>query len=170
MKSIVYLLCATACVLGLAVDSAQLSQVQSVYLLPMANGLDQFLANRLTTSGVFQVVTDTRKADAVFTDRLGEALEKRLDELYPVPVPAAAEPETTEAQAEESRDESKVGEERPVRSSTFGRAKGTVFLIDVRTRAVIWSTYERPKNLSPEQLDRTAHRIAQRLQRDLKGK
>ena len=38
-----------------------------------ARGLDQYLANRLTDDHIFQVVTDPKQADAVFTDRIGEA-------------------------------------------------------------------------------------------------
>jgi hypothetical protein len=47
-----------------------LSGVHSVYLLPMSRALDPYLANRLTNQRVFQVVTDSKLADAVvFTDR-----------------------------------------------------------------------------------------------------
>ena len=35
-----------------------------MYLLPMPNGLDQYLANRLTKVAFFQVVTDPKTADA----------------------------------------------------------------------------------------------------------
>ena len=50
--------------------------VKTVYLLPMANGLDQYLASRLTSESVFQVVTDPKKADAVLTDHVGEGFEQ----------------------------------------------------------------------------------------------
>ena len=65
----------------------ELKQINTVYILAMGNGVDQFLANQLTSAGVFQVVTDPKKADAILTDRVGEPFEKKLDELYPPPPP-----------------------------------------------------------------------------------
>ena len=41
---------------------------QRVYILAMGSGMDQYLANQLTTIGVFEVVTDPQKADAIVTD------------------------------------------------------------------------------------------------------
>src|SRR5712691_9558147 len=75
----------------------QLKQVQSIYILPMGSGMDQFLANRLTKLGLFQVVADPKKADAIFTDRLGEPFENKLDELYPPPPPPPAAKDDTAA-------------------------------------------------------------------------
>src|SRR5438128_12472019 len=74
------LLCSLLACLSLG---ANISQVQSVYLLPMSGGLDQYLANRL--SGVFRVVTDPKLADAVFTNQLGETFEQQLAKLYAPP-------------------------------------------------------------------------------------
>jgi hypothetical protein len=129
--------------------------VQTVYLLPMASGLDQYVANRLAASGVFQVTTDPKKADAIFTDRLGEAFEQRLDSLLLPPV-------------EKSSKESKAEEKAAPRVSTFSRNKGTMFLVDAATRAVLWSAYEPPKNTSPRELDRTARRIVGALKPPVK--
>ena len=175
MKSLAFLLCCIAAGPAGATDAARLSEIRTVYLLPMASGLDQFLANRLTTRHLFQVVTDPKKADAVFTDRLGEIFEARFEELYPPPEPPKpeadkAKPGDKEKEAAEDEAKGKVVEERPVRLSTFGRGKGTIFLVDVNSRAVIWSTYEKPDNSTPRQLDRTAERITDRLKQDLKGK
>jgi hypothetical protein len=44
---------------------ADVTSVKAVYLLPMAGGLDQYLANRLTGDQVFRVVTDPKLADAI---------------------------------------------------------------------------------------------------------
>jgi hypothetical protein len=126
-----------------------------VYLLPMANGLDQYVANRLAASGVFQVTTDPKKADAIFTDKLGEAFEQRLDSLILPPV-------------EKSSKGSKAEEGAAPRASTFSRSKGTIFLVDAATRAVLWSIYEPPKNTSPGELDRTAQRIVSSLKPPVK--
>jgi hypothetical protein len=165
--------------------SAQLANVHSVYLLPMGGGLDQHLANRLTGAGLFQVVTDPKKADAVFTDRLGEGLESRLAELYPEPPPPKPQPappkpgeeakpepqaKTGEEAKPEPQAEAKPKEAPVLRISSFGKGKGTIFLVDPRNRVVLWSVYERPKNTSSPELDRVAGHIVERLQRVLKGK
>ena len=64
-------------------ERAGLPGVKSVYLLPMASGMDQYLASQLIREGVLHVVTDPAKADAVITDRLGASFEASLKELYP---------------------------------------------------------------------------------------
>ena len=162
---------------------AQVSAVRSVYLLPMGGNLDQYLANRITSSGLFLVVTDPKKADAVFCDRLGPSLETRLEELFPEPEVAKPDPAPAEAakpKAGEKADASAEEEAKPAepakpkedaaRFSSFGRGKGTTFLVDGRNRAVLWSFYESPKNTSPQELDRVAGRIVDRLKRDFKKK
>ncbi len=63
----------------------QLHEVKRVYILAMGSGMDQYLANQLTKAGLFEVVTDPKKADAIVTDNVGEAFQKKLDELYPPP-------------------------------------------------------------------------------------
>ncbi len=146
--------------------AAQLGEVQSVYLLPMSNGLDQYLAHRLTAAGLFRVVTDPRKADAVFTDRLGEGFEASLDKLFP---PEAPEPEGKKEDAEEEK-KSGFDAPAPPRPPSFSRAKGTIFLVHVKSRDVLWSAFERPKDTSAKNLDRVAARIADKLRRKPPGK
>lgn len=159
-------------VLPLLAQQADWSRVQTVYLLPMGNGLDQYLAGHLTRLGLFQVVADPKKADAVFTDRLGEAFEQRMRELYPPPPPPkpekaeAAEPP---AEAAESKTET-ARQSGGAPPSSWGRGRGTIFLVDAHSRQVLWSVYQRPRDSSPDELNRTAERIAQRLKRDWKRK
>src|SRR5947209_11228274 len=71
------------------IASAQLKQVQTVYLLPMGGGLDQYRANHLVEHQTFQVVTDPQRADAIIVDRIGQGLEDKLAELYPDPAKKA---------------------------------------------------------------------------------
>jgi hypothetical protein len=165
--------------LVLAAEHAELSQVQTVYLLPMGNGFDQYLANRLTQLGPYRVVTDPQLADAVFTDRLGKPFEIRFGELFAQPAEAApAEPASPEpAQGEEASDKAepvvrKSADEsrRVIPPSSFGRGKGTVFLVDRKSRRVIWSAFENPKMTTPEMLDSTAERLVKQLKRDLEAK
>jgi hypothetical protein len=156
MKIAALLLCAITCA------AADLGQVRAVYVLPMAGGFDQYLANRIAGSGAFQVVADPKKADAVFTERLGDAFEARLNEIL--------------ASKEEKKDEKKGSadaakqSERPAPNSTFGRGKGTLFLVEAATRNVIWSVYAPPRNTTPKELDRAAQRIVEQLKRPPKSK
>lgn len=152
----------------------ELSGVRTVYLFPMGGGLDQYLANRLTNAGVFQVVADPKKADAVFTDRLGPAFEARLAELFPEPPPPPAEPAKKAEKKEAEEAKPAAGETpttpEPPRVSSFVRGKGTLFLVQPRTRAVLWSVYEKPGGTQSTDFDRAARRIIDRLQRDLNRK
>ncbi len=160
-----------------------LAHVQRVYLLPMASGFDQYLANRLTSAGVFQVVTDPATADAVFTDQLGEAFTTRLDELCPAPEPAAEQPAKPQGEGQPAAKAEPAAPQPPETNSTPApdserrkpafaatRARGNVFLVDVRTRAVVWSTYDRPRSSRPDELNRAASGVVRRLQHDLKRK
>ncbi|HVT93899.1 MAG TPA: hypothetical protein VHD76_13730 [Bryobacteraceae bacterium] len=150
-----------------------LLQVKKVYLLPMGSGLDQFLASHLTQLGVFDVVTDPKKADAVFTERLGAAFERRMDDFY-APKPPAPPPEAKDKNSDKEPSAADKAEadrlsanSTAVQMPTFGRNRGTLFLVDRNTRSVIWSTYEHPKDTRPKTLDSTGQRIARKLQTDL---
>jgi hypothetical protein len=173
--------------------AAQLNTVQTVYLLPMSNGLDQHLANRLTAAGVFQVVTDPLKADALFTDRLGETFEARFTELYITPVEEKRQAEEKIAKAEEKKarqkerkakgleadveeaddvqaEASKVVDQGAPRTTSFGRGRGTLFLVERKSRNVVWSVYDVPKGSSPQEMDRLAGRMVDRLKKARSGK
>jgi hypothetical protein len=195
---------------GAVMFAAELSAVRTVYVLPMSKGFDQYLANRLTNQSVFQVVTDPTKADAIFTDSIGESLEQTLDAIVPTAEPEPAKPAAPasvappvktvpavadsaakpDAKADAKSDSKKPagpppGSEiargdvgafsdpvnkltRPV--SSFGRSRGTVFLVDAKTREVLWSAYKLPRNTSSKQLDRTAAELTKRIKRDLDKK
>ncbi len=158
----------------LLADRAGLTQVQTVYLMPMGYGLDQYLANRLTSESVFNVVTDPKRADAVLTDQLGGGFERRFDELFRRPEPVAEHaPPPPEKKGKEMDAEAiaqlKLTSGQPPISS-FSRGKGNIFLVDIKTRQVLWSLYERPKKILPDELDRTSGRIVLRLKKDLAGK
>ena len=67
----------------LAISAFGQPALRTVYVLPMAGGLDQYLAEWLTRDHVMQVVTDPKIADVVLTDRLGEAFEQKMAEIRP---------------------------------------------------------------------------------------
>ena len=158
--------------MALPIFAADLSSVRSVYLLPMYRGLDQYLANRLTNEHVFQVVTDPKLADTIFTDRIGESFQIQLETLAP--------PEKPEPDAAPAKDNGKDSESRnalitetvnkldsPALNSSFGRGKGTVFLVDAKSRQVIWSTYQPAASSAGKELDHTASGIVSRLMKDM---
>ena len=145
---------------------AELSAVHSVYLLPMANGLDQYLANRLTNEHVFQVVTDPKLADAIFTDRIGEVLEAKLADLNPSPEPVARPAPDQPSSSLPTETANKLS--NPATASNFGRGKGNIFLVDPKSHQVVWSAYRTPKSSASSDLDRTASDIVSRLKRALK--
>src|SRR5580693_6623087 len=62
---------------------AQYSGPKTVYILPMASGLDQYVAQWLTKNHVMQVVADPKAAEVVMTDRLGEAFEQKMKQIHP---------------------------------------------------------------------------------------
>jgi hypothetical protein len=187
---------------GALVWSQGLSAVHKVYLLPMSKGLDQYLANRLISEHVLEVVTDPKLADAVFTDRIGDSFETQWSGLVrPAETQKAAKASKDnigkeEAETEKSTEEKPADEKAPKtsegnpdarrpasslldepvnqlpdlsRNSGFGRAKGTVFLVNPKLHQVVWSVYQPSKNSSSSQLDRTASDIVSRLKRDLKA-
>jgi hypothetical protein len=164
---------------------AELSGVHTVYVLSMSKGLDQYLANRLINDHVFQVVTDPKRADAFLTDRIGESLQSKLEEIFPPPAPEKAASTEKAAPAEKpapaAEKKEKESPSNPLLTETvnklaspgsnsFGRSKGTVFLVDAKSRQVVWSVYQLPKGSSAKELDRTASDIVSRLKRDLNGK
>jgi hypothetical protein len=156
----------------LGAGAASLGEIKSVYLLPMSRGFDQYLANQLTASGVFTVTTDPKAADAIFTDRLGQGFEQRLQELYPPPEPAEKpDEEPAEKEDKKARAAGDFPAAPPVGGmATFGRGKGTLFLVDTRSRQVLWSTYEEPRSSEARDLNRSAGNIVKRIRTTLSGK
>jgi len=171
MKALVYL----SLLLPVVSFSAELKDVKSVYLFPMVGGLDQHLANRITKDHIFRIVADPKLADAIFTDQLGRQFEYRLDHIKrdpPPPAPAAAPAQAVSAAALPSTmpatmPSTTASPEAEPHSSSFSRGKGTLFLVDTKSRQVVWSDYRPLKNTSSRELDRTAKHIAVKLTKTL---
>jgi hypothetical protein len=139
---------------------AELAEYKTVYVLPMSSGLDQYLAIKLTTGSVLQVVTDPQKADVVFTDRIGAAFEQTLDDLYG---------QKPKADDKDKDKDSMNGSARSI-SSPLAHGKGLMFLVDRRTRNVVWSTYVKPKGSTPDELNHVAAEVVGKLDKDKTGK
>jgi hypothetical protein len=124
----------------------------------MPGGLEQYLALHLTQDAVLQVVTDSSKADVVFTDRIGEDFQQILSELdHKTP----GGPQTGKADEVEFA--------RP-NMRPLSRARGTVFLVDRHSGDVLWSTLEQPKSSAIQDLDAAAKRIVEKLAKARAGK
>ena len=119
---------------------------RTVYIVSMANELDQYLASRLTSGHVLRVVLEPARADVVLTDKLDRAFWAWMALSYP-------------------------GHDRPShtdialrkRGSANKSDQGTVFLVDSKAKVVLWSTTDHGRTTSPDDLDRVAGRIAKRL-------
>jgi hypothetical protein len=139
---------------------AGLTDYKTVYVLPMSSGLDQFVAIKLTTGSVMQVVTDPRKAELILTDAIGAAFEAKLDDLY------GQKPKNEDKDDKNGKD-SVNGSSR---ISPASRGRGAVFLVDRKTRDVVWSAYVKPKGTAPDELNQSAAEIVAKLTKDMKGK
>jgi hypothetical protein len=123
---------------------AQYAGPKTVYILPMAAGLDQYLAQWLTKDQVMQVVTDPKVAEVVMTDRLGEAFEQKMKTLRP--------------------DGEKKSDENVRNTFRTTKPRGTIFLVDAKSRQVLWSDYQKPPHSSSDgDLNRAAEQIARKL-------
>lgn len=150
-------------------DWERLGRVQKVYLWPMSDSLDQFLAEQVATESVFDVVVDPKRAQAILTDRISSKFLEGMEELFPTPE------EIAEANKEEegADDPAAVpaGAYRPERSPIYSasRAEGAVFLVDVSTREVLWSTFLKGYDTTPKAMHRQARMVVMRLKKQLAG-
>lgn len=142
-----------------AAYAAELGEVKSVYLLPMSRGLDQFLAERLTSQQILQVVTDPKKADAIFTDRVGSNFEQSLQEIY--------EPKPEVQSSDKVED--LVTRQRPA-MQPLSRGKGNIFLVDRETKNVLWSTFVEPRTANAKDLNHIADQVSDQLAKARKKK
>lgn len=142
--------------------------VKSVYILRMGAGLDQLLASELTKNGIFTVTTDPQKADALFTDSLGEGFEKKFEELYPPPAPPKEE-------KDEKEEEDKSGVTltqapmQKVGKNVWGSGKGTIFLVERKSRNLLWSMNRQTKGTSTPMMVEQARKIVGQLKKELAG-
>ena len=162
MGDMKWLTFATLCaLLPISSANAEIFGVKTVYLLPMAGGLDQYLALQLSSGGLLQVVTDPKKADAILTDAIGTRLEDSLTELYGAPV---------------DKDKDKTDKDKSATSNSarpvmqrLSRSGGLVFLVNRTSRDVLWSTYELPASSQPDELKHVAAKIVERLAKATKA-
>ena len=144
-----------------AAASAFCQEGQSVYILKMGSGFDQYLANNLTSQKLMRVVTDPQKADFVLTDKLGESFQAKLDELYPPEKPVVAVKK--DGDKKDAEPEKKEPQQLQKMVTNMGGGKGTIFLVDRKSKTVTWSTFFTPKNSSPAELNRSARKVVDQM-------
>jgi hypothetical protein len=150
---------ALSALLSISAAHAEVYGVKTVYVLPMAGGLDQYLALQLTAAGVLQVVTDPKKADAILTDGIGARLDDSLSQLY------------GSTRVEKDKDGKATTDDFSHSTmQPLSRSHGLVFLVDRSSRDVLWSTFEQPKNTQPDELRHVAEKIVERLAKAPKPK
>jgi hypothetical protein len=132
---------------GAQYAAAQYLGPKTVYILPMAGGLDQYLAQALTNGHVLQVVADPKLAEVVMTDNIGPSFEQTMKEILPPPA------------------DSKKSDDNNTHSAFRSTvARGTFFLVDAKSRKVVWSDYrEPPSSNSASSLNREAAQIIKKL-------
>lgn len=138
---------------------ADLSAVRKVFLMPMSGGLEQHLADQLVREGLFTVVVDPKQADAVWTERADRSFHEALSELIPPPKPAADKDKKKTEEAEP---------EKPMVRRAAPRSRGTIFLVDVASRQILWSTFLPVDNTSAKALHRAAQDIVKQFKQDRK--
>ncbi len=158
----------------LAAADSPLLKVKNIYILPMSSGLDQYLANRITREGRYTVVTDAKAADALLSDQIGNAFEDRYKELYPPPPPPPEPAAAKDAKDAKPAAEKSIGSimsesagNQAARVSSFSRGKGNIFLIDRQSRQVIWSTFLPSRTSRPQDMNRAADQIVDRIGDDI---
>lgn len=157
-------------------SAADLASVKTVYVMKMFRGMDQYLASHLISSHVFEIVADPKLADTVITDQLGDGFLAKLEELFPTPEEEKPEPPPkpkVDKDAEEANpflSDTVNKLTSPPSSFSVGRSKGTIFLVDAKSRQVVWSLYDPPKSGGSSDMDRTASNIVSRLYKDLHPK
>jgi len=150
----------TVALLCLTVSAGELQQrlkTRTVYIVPMANGLNSHIASRLTSSGVVWVVLEPESAEAVLTDRVDEAFWAWSTMHY-----KAAGKNSNVA----------LRDDDPLRFEHLSRGpyRGTLFLVDPRNGLVLWSMYVPTPNTASNALDLAAAHVAASLKKSLISK
>jgi hypothetical protein len=151
-----------------ALTGWRLTDVKRVYIFPMKNSLDQFLASRLTSMKVFEVVADPQLADALITDNVGQAFQERLKEVFPPPT-VEKEKDQDEKDSEKDAKPVDTGAKPPI--STFSRGRGSnAFVFSQKSMTVLWAAYVPPKNSSEVEVDQVARKLSQALLDEISSK
>jgi hypothetical protein len=138
MKSLLWLI-----VSAVLLRAAGLSEIKRVYVFPMHNALDQYLVSELTQTHTFEVVSDPKLADAVFTDSIGMKFESAFNQRV-----LDGKPDADQV------------------PPAFRSSRNTIFLVS-KTKKVVWSSFITEKDPSPKQMEKSVKRVVAGLQKDM---
>ena len=143
-----------------AADLSQLRETGKVYLWPMSNAFDQYLAQQISAEGVFEIVVDPELAHAIMTEKIDNTFLEAMAELFPAP---AQQSEKAPAKTQDGQTAENLQTGGRPANHPRGRPRGTLFLVDVQSRKVLWSTFLKESEPSPNQLHRQARSVAAQL-------
>lgn len=143
--------------------AADLASVGPVYFWPMNGALDQYVAEQVTSEGLFAVTVDPTQAKTVMTDHIDAKFFEGMNEVFASETPPAEEDAD---EAASGSIESGLAARRPP-NRPRGNPHGTVFLVDVQTRQVVWSAYIGEFDRRPKRLHREAKQVVGALRKDL---
>lgn len=140
--------------LAVPLGQAQLRDAQPVYFWPMQHSFDQYLAEAVHGAEALTVTFDPKRAKAIMTERIDAPFLHAIEELFP----------TEEAETDE-KDDSIEGDFEVARTKNRpqARPRGTLFLVDIQTRRVIWSTYLGELEPEPKDLHKEALRVVEEI-------
>ena len=143
--------------------AADLSSIGPVYFWPMNGALDQYVAGQATSEGLFPVTVDPARAKTVMTDHIDAKFFEGMTEVFAPPAAPAVE---ENAESASGSIESGLAAQRPP-NRPRGNPHGTVFLVDVQTRAVLWSAFIGDYDRRPKSLQREAKQVVEELRKGL---
>jgi len=140
--------------LAVPLGQAQIRDAQPVYFWPMQHSFDQYLAEAVNGADALSVTFDPKRAKAIMTERIDAPFLQAIEELFP-----------GKESEEEKKDDSIEGDFEVSRSKNRpqGRPRGTLFLVDIETRRVIWSTYLGELEADSKDLHKEALRVVEEI-------
>ncbi len=137
--------------LAVPFGQAQLRDAQPVYFWPMQHSFDQYLAEAVNTADALTVTFDPKLAAAIMTERIDANFLEAMEEIFP----------TKKEESEDKKDDSIEGDFAMARTKNRpqSRPQGTLFLVDVKTRRVIWSSYRGELKPDSKDLHKEARRV-----------
>ena len=132
----------------------------------MEGALDQYIAQEASAVGAVSVTVDPKMAKAILTDRIDANFLAGMDELFPLPVVEKEE----EKKEDDASDSVETGLQKPRPANrALSRPHGTLFLVDAKTRRVLWSTFLGDYERSPKKLNGEAKSVVQRMMTAMGG-
>jgi hypothetical protein len=157
MRAMTRMILLTLSLLAVPLGQAQIREAQPVYFWPMQYALDQYLAEAVNTAGVLTVTFDPKLAGAIMTERIDSNFLEAMEELFPA---------NKEAKDESGKKNDSIEGDFAIartKNRPQARPQGTLFLVDVKTRRVIWSSYRGELKPDSKDLHKEARRVVEEI-------